>query len=129
MFQIDVMSRTPAYEQIIEQFEQFVMMDILRPGDKMISVRQMSVQLSVNPNTIQKAYSEMDLRGYIRSVPGKGCFVTQEAKEIIQRGHRNKMNEIREIVRSLILAGVTKEELIELINEEFEGRGTDDQGF
>ncbi|MBO7515217.1 MAG: GntR family transcriptional regulator, partial [Lachnospiraceae bacterium] len=96
---------------------------------KMISVRQLSVQLSVNPNTIQKAYSEMDLRGYIRSVPGKGCFVTQEAKEIIQRGHRNKMNEIREIVRSLILAGITKEELIELINEEFEGRGTDDQGF
>ena len=128
MFQIDVMSRTPAYEQIIEQFEQFVMMDILRPGDKMISVRQLSVQLSVNPNTIQKAYSEMDLRGYISSVPGKGCFVTQDAKDIIRRGHRDKMNEIREIVRNLILAGVTKEELIELINEEYEGRDEYDKG-
>lgn len=122
------MSRTPAYEQIIEQFEQFVMMDILRPGDKMISVRQLSVQLSVNPNTIQKAYSEMDLRGYISSVPGKGCFVTQDAKDIIRRGHRDKMNEIREIVRNLILAGVTKEELIELINEEYEGRDAYDKG-
>lgn len=129
MFQIDVMSRTPPYEQIIEQFEQFVMMDILRPGDKLDSVRQLSVQLSVNPNTIQKAYSEMDLRGYIRSVPGKGCFVTPEAKEIVRRGHRDKMKEVREIVRSLILAGVTKEELIELINEEYSERSTDyDQG-
>lgn len=125
MFQIDVMSRTPPYEQIIEQFEQFVMMDILRPGDKLDSVRQLSVQLSVNPNTIQKAYSEMDLRGYIRSVPGKGCFVTQEAKEIVRRGHRDKMREVREIVRSLILAGVTKEELIELIDEEYKERSAD----
>ncbi|MBR6365192.1 MAG: GntR family transcriptional regulator [Lachnospiraceae bacterium] len=124
MFQIDVMSRTPPYEQIIEQFEQFVMRDLLRPGDKLDSVRQLSVQLSVNPNTIQKAYSEMDLRGYIRSVPGKGCFVTPEAKEIVRRGHRDKMKEVREIVRSLILAGVTKEELIELINEEYEERST-----
>lgn len=125
MFQIDVMSRTPPYEQIIEQFEQFVMMDILRPGDKLDSVRQLSVQLSVNPNTIQKAYSEMDLRGYIRSVPGKGCFVTPEAKEIVRRGHRDKMKEVREIVRSLILAGVTKEELIELIDEEYKERSAD----
>ena len=124
MFQIDVMSRTPPYEQIIEQFEQFVMRDLLQPGDKLDSVRQLSVQLSVNPNTIQKAYSEMDLRGYIRSVPGKGCFVTPEAKDIVRRGHRDKMKEVREIVRSLILAGVTKEELIELINEEYEERST-----
>jgi GntR family transcriptional regulator len=122
MFQIDVMSRTPAYEQIIEQFEHFVMRDILSPGDKLDSVRQLSVQLSVNPNTIQKAYSEMDLRGYIRSVPGKGCFVTPEAKEIVRKGHREKMKELREIVQNLILAGVTKEELIELINDEFKER-------
>ncbi|MBR5658613.1 MAG: GntR family transcriptional regulator [Lachnospiraceae bacterium] len=122
MFQIDVMSRIPPYEQIIEQFEQFVMRDLLRPGDKLDSVRQLSVQLSVNPNTIQKAYSEMDLRGYIRSVPGKGCFVTPEAKDIVRRGHRDKMKELREIVRNLILAGVTKEELVELINEEYNER-------
>ena len=71
----------------------------------------------------------MDLRGYIRSVPGKGCFVTPEAKEIVRRGHRDKMKEVREIVRSLILAGVTKEELIELINEEYSERSADyDQG-
>jgi len=129
MFQIDVMSRTPAYEQIIEQFEQFVMRDILRTGDKLDSVRQLSVQLSVNPNTIQKAYSEMDLRGYIRSVPGKGCFVTAEAKDIVRKGHRDKMKELREIVRNLLLAGVTKQELIELISDEYEERSSiDDKG-
>ena len=129
MFQIDVMSRIPPYEQIIEQFEQFVMRDLLRPGDKLDSVRQLSVQLSVNPNTIQKAYSEMDLRGYIRSVPGKGCFVTPEAKDIVRRGHRDNMKELREIVRNLILADVTKEELVELINEEYNERsGAHDKG-
>ena len=59
MYQIDVMSRTPVYEQIIRQTEDFILKGIVNAGDKMPSVRSLSVELSVNPNTIQKAISEL----------------------------------------------------------------------
>ena len=72
MFVIDVMSRVPVYEQIINQVEEQIMTGILKEGDKMPSVRSLSVKLSTNPNTIQKAYSELDRRQMIVTVPGKG---------------------------------------------------------
>ena len=75
MFVIDVMSRVPVYEQIINQVEEQIMTGILKEGDKMPSVRSLSVKLSTNPNTIQKAYSELDRRQMIVTVPGKGSFI------------------------------------------------------
>ena len=62
MFQIDTMSRIPIYEQIVEQVEYFVLNGILKEGEQIPSVRNLSVQLSINPNTIQKAYFELDKR-------------------------------------------------------------------
>ena len=67
MYQIDVMSRTPVYEQIIRQTEEFILKGVLKPGDRMPSVRTLSVELSVNPNTIQKAIAELDRRTLIKS--------------------------------------------------------------
>ena len=67
MFQIDPMSRQAVYEQLIEQMERFILSGILKSGDQIPSVRSLSVDLSVNPNTIQKAYSQMDAKGMIYS--------------------------------------------------------------
>ena len=69
MFMIDPMSRQPVYEQIIRQMERFILSGMLAPGDQLPSVRSLSLELSINPNTIQKAYSELDVRGIIYSVP------------------------------------------------------------
>jgi len=77
MFQIDTMSRMPIYEQVVNQLEYFVLNGILKEGEQIPSVRNLSVDLSINPNTIQKAYFELDKRGIIQSVPGRGCFVCQ----------------------------------------------------
>ena len=79
MFVIDVMSRVPVYEQIINQVEEQIMTGILKEGDKMPSVRSLSVKLSTNPNTIQKAYSELDRRQMIVTVPGRGSFISSDA--------------------------------------------------
>ena len=57
MFQIDIMSRIPVYEQLIRQTEKFILLGVLKEGDKLPSVRQLSAELSINPNTIQKAFS------------------------------------------------------------------------
>ncbi len=117
MYHIDAMSRVPVYEQIVEQTEKFILTGILKPGDKIPSVRNLSIELSVNPNTIQKSIVELDRRGLIFSVPGKGCYVSEEAKTALSTVKRKEMAEIKDKINELALAGVTKNELLELIEE------------
>ena len=119
MFVVDVMSRVPVYEQIIKQVEGQVLTGILKEGDKLPSVRSLSVKLSINPNTIQKAYTELDRRQLIITVPGKGSFISEKAIEVVGANSREKMTELNKIIRELALAGVTKEEIINNIEEVF----------
>ena len=119
MFVVDVMSRVPVYEQIIKQVEEQVLTGILKEGDKLPSVRSLSVKLSINPNTIQKAYTELDRRQLIITVPGKGSFISEKAIEVVGANSREKMTELNKIIRELALAGVTKEEIINNIEEVF----------
>ena len=119
MFVVDVMSRVPVYEQIIKQVEEQVLTGILKEGDKLPSVRSLSVKLSINPNTIQKAYTELDRRQLIITVPGKGSFISEKAIEVVGANSREKMTELNKIIRELALAGVTKEEIIDNIEEVF----------
>ena len=119
MFVVDVMSRVPVYEQIIKQVEEQVLTGILKEGDKLPSVRSLSVKLSINPNTIQKAYTELDIRQLIITVPGKGSFISEKAIEVVGANSREKMTELNKIIRELALAGVTKEEIINNIEEVF----------
>lgn len=119
MFQIDVMSRVPVYEQLISQIEKFILTGVLAEGDKIPSVRALSMELSVNPNTIQKAISELDRRGIIYSVPGKGCYISDKAKKALQISKRDNLNSLCEQMRELALAGVGKDEIIACVNEVF----------
>lgn len=119
MFVVDVLSRVPVYEQIIKQVEEQVLTGILKEGDKLPSVRSLSVKLSINPNTIQKAYTELDRRQLIITVPGKGSFISEKAIEVVGANSREKMTELNKIIRELALAGVTKEEIINNIEEVF----------
>ena len=119
MFVVDVMSRVPVYEQIIKQVEEQVLTGILKEGDKLPSVRSLSVKLSINPNTIQKAYTELDRRQLIITVPGKGSFISEKAIEVVGANSREEMTELNKIIRELALAGVTKEEIINNIEEVF----------
>lgn len=115
MFQIDSFSRVPVYEQIIKQVESFVLKDILQADTQIPSVRNLSVTLSINPNTIQKAYSELDRKGIIYSVPGRGCFITKEAKNILSEHKKEKLSSLIEIIAELKLAGITKDIILETI--------------
>ena len=117
MFQIDAMSRKPVYEQIIEQLEKFVLRGILTADSQLPSVRSLSSALSINPNTIQKAYTELDRKGIIYSVPGRGCFVTSEAKEILSQYKRDQLEDLIILIKELSLAGVTKEQIMKCIDE------------
>ena len=116
MFTIDVMSRVPVYEQLIKQVEDQVLKGIMKEGDKMPSVRSLSMELSTNPNTIQKAYME-DRRGILVSVPGKGSFISAEALKIVGNQSKEKLSDLKEIVRKLAYAGVSKSEITDMIEE------------
>lgn len=116
MFAIDPMSQQPVYEQLVDEVERFVLLGILKSGSALPSVRSLSVSLSVNPNTIQKAYSELTSRGVVFSVPGKGCFVSSDAAVLIGKARRVRLKDLKEIAEELFLAGVPKKELIDIIS-------------
>lgn len=120
MFQIDIMSRIPVYEQIIRQTEKFILIGVLNAGDKLPSVRQLSAELSINPNTIQKAFTELDRRGVIFSVNGRGNFVSDKALEV---SRRSAFGDIKEQIKDFALAGISREELHEYIDEIYDGMG------
>lgn len=122
MFSIDVMSRIPVYEQIIKQVEDYVLKDILKPGTQIPSVRNLSVSLSVNPNTIQKAFSELDRRGLIYSSPGKGTFISADAKEILSSAKRERIGELEQLMYELALAGISREQMVECVENVFNNK-------
>jgi len=119
MFQIDPMSRTPIYEQIIEQTEKFILTGVVSPGDQIPSVRSVSVQLSVNPVTILKAYTDLSNRGLIQSVPGRGYFVCNDAKEKLSEGKASLLSEVSALASELALAGIPMETVIKNIEEAY----------
>lgn len=119
MFVIDVISRMPVYEQIIKQVEEKVMIGAMKAGDRMPSVRQISINLSINPNTVQKAYTELDRRGIIITVPGKGSFISENASQILGESSRSKLEELSKLIKELAYAGVTKEEIVQIVEDVF----------
>lgn len=120
MFQIDIMSRIPVYEQLIRQTEKFILLGVLKEGDKLPSVRQLSAELSINPNTIQKAFTELDRRGIIFSVNGRGNFVADKALEV---SRRSAFSDIKDQIKDFALAGISRTELHEYIDEIYDEMG------
>lgn len=119
MFQIDKFGRTPIYEQLIEQAERLIVTGILKPNEQMPSVRALSQELSVNPNTLQKAYAEMERRGITYSVPGSGRFVCKDAAEKISGGMAGQIEEIRRISRKLCAAGIPLTNVTRAVEEAY----------
>ena len=78
MFQLDLRGNKSIYEQIIDKFKEFIMRGTMKQGEKMPSVRELSKTLGVNPNTIQKAYRELERQGYIYTASGIGTFVADK---------------------------------------------------
>ena len=120
MFQIDAMSRQPVYEQIISQMERFILSGILSPGEQLPSVRNLSVELTINPNTILKAYSDLDGRGLIRSVPGKGYFVCENALEILGSMMMSRLDQLKESLAEMAMAGIAKSIILECVENAYQ---------
>lgn len=116
MFQIDRFGRTPIYEQIIDQTQRLIASGILKEGDQLPSVRSLSQELSVNPNTLQKAYSELERRGLCVSAPGNGRFVTADAFRLVGEGMKERLEELKRIAEELCAAGLPVEQVLHAVN-------------
>ena len=104
----------PIYEQVKEGFRQLILSGALAADEKMPSVRELAAGLAINPNTIQRAYRELEQEGYICSVPGRGSFVLERSEALAAR-RRELLRELDERVRQLRGLGMSEEEILQYI--------------
>lgn len=117
MLEIDKFSRVPIYEQIVAQMERHIRLGAFLQEEALPSVRTLALSLGVNPNTLQKAYAELERRGLCISVPGSGRFVSRNAQDLLLLRSREKADELLCLMRELIEAGMQQQELKALIDE------------
>jgi len=127
MLQIDLKSRKSIYEQVVDDYRALIIKGVMKPGEKMPSVRELSRELTVNPNTVQKAYRELERLGYINTVAGKGCFVAEKQNVVPDPGRISMViSEIRTLVSELMYMGLSREDVSvkigEILNEGGGGR-------
>ena len=115
MFTIDKLSRTPIYEQLIAQFEYGILSGEIAPDGKLPSVRELSQKLTINPNTLQRAYAEIERRGLCYTVPGSGRYLTKDAILHLKSDAEQKMNAFADLAEALRDLGVTKQTLLNVI--------------
>ncbi len=125
MFSVNAMSGVPVYEQLVNQVETYIATGVLEAGSQLPSVRSLSVTLSVNPNTVQKAFSDLIQRGIVTAVPGKGNFVSEDALSAIKEKGKRRLAQFSSLVRELRLFGIEKEELLMILENEFNLKGGD----
>lgn len=111
MIHLDYRDCRPIYAQIMDGLRQQIRTGVLLPGEKLPSVRELAAQLSINPNTIQRSYRELERSGWIISIPGKGTFVC-EAKHHSSEDLEELTERFDETARKLLAMGVPTVELI-----------------
>lgn len=112
----------PIYEQIKESLRKQIISGTMKPDEKLQSVRDMAADMAINPNTIQRAYRELEAEGYIYSVAGRGSFVA-EVLEVDMKRKKDLKDKMSEIIQELIFSGVDREELVSLIYEIYAREG------
>ena len=111
MIQLDYRDARPIYTQIVDGYREQILSGILLPEDKLPSVRELASALTINPNTIQRAYRQLEMEGWIATVPGKGCFVCG-APTAALRERDGLLAQFDKLSADLLALGITREELI-----------------
>lgn len=117
MISINFRDPRPIYEQIKEGFRQLILSGAMSADEKMPSVRELAASLAINPNTIQRAYRELEAEGYICSFPGRGSFVMERSCPAAAR-REELLGELETIVRELDMLGMSREEIAKRIGGE-----------
>jgi GntR family transcriptional regulator len=115
-FSLDTVNGSPIYRQIIQQIEYAILSGRLRPGDRLPTIRSLAVELKTNPNTIAKAYGELEIRGVLATQVGSGTYIADK-KPVMEDDSLNR--KIREVLSHFVQEmrdlGVEKRELVRLV--------------
>lgn len=112
--ELDKYSRVPIYEQVVEQFKKQILTGVLAADAPLPSVRSLSLTLGVNPNTMQKAFAELDRLNLSYTVAGNGRFVHPKAKELLQRSEAKELyGSLDTLLQKLLTAGQSKNEILQ----------------
>ena len=111
MFLLNLQSKVPIYEQIQEQILRFIEVGILSAGDRLPSVRQLAQDNGINPNTVSKAYTELEKNGYVYNLPKKCVYVAEVDTS------DNKNTQIKRVLEPLVNMGIGKDEILSVIEE------------
>ena len=119
LISLDYRSGLPIYLQIVEGYKRLILSGVIKEGEKLPSVRELSTKLAINPNTIQRSYRELELKGYVGSSPGKGVFATG-GETLREQDIEAIHNAIHTEIKKLLDYGRSLEDIILQINARFD---------
>ena len=119
MIIIDYQDRRPLYEQIVEKLQMLIIKGVLEPNSQLPSVRKLAMELSINPNTIQRAYAVLEQQGFIYPVKGRGNFVSPDLK-VMKEKKKLYYGELSKLVHQGKAMGITVQEMTEQISKMYE---------
>ncbi|MGN0412056.1 MAG: GntR family transcriptional regulator [Lachnospiraceae bacterium] len=112
MIIIDYKDTRPIYEQIVEKIRTLILKGVLEPDSQLQSVRSLAMELSINPNTIQKAYTELERQGFIYTIKGRGNFVRYD-KSLLEVKKEELRGKVEEVLKEADELGISRKELLE----------------
>ena len=127
MIQIDLQSRVPLYEQLQEQIIRLSMLGILDENQQLPSVRALAREVGVNPNTVAKAYQQLEQQGIIYTVSGRGSFVSPDVLSL-QSLRQAALQEVLDAVDKALSRGVSPQQLLDAICQQLDSLSTCNQG-
>lgn len=116
MIILDYKDRRPLYEQVVDKFSDMILKGVLKPDEKLPSVRNLAMELSINPNTIQRAYMELEHKGFLYSIKGRGNFVSDNNHLKEERKMEIK-TQLSQNLKEALSHGIELEEITQLIND------------
>jgi GntR family transcriptional regulator len=117
-FRLDTHSGVPVYRQIIDQVMGGLASGALAPGDRLPTMRQLAVDLRINPNTVIRAYREMEIRGVVETQQGSGTFIAQAKVKPDELERHRRLNQIvSDVVARVGAAGFSLQELLEQLHD------------
>lgn len=120
MVMLNMKSGVPIWEQIRDSFKKQILAGVLSAGDKLPSVRTLASELGINPNTIQRAYTDLENSGFVYTVSGRGCFVSEKNEASLITEQNSRINELKKALRLVREAGVSKSAVAEIIEKEWQ---------
>ncbi|SNZ17119.1 GntR family transcriptional regulator [Terribacillus aidingensis] len=126
MFELDLRSGKPIYEQIVDKFKELIINQVLETDEKLPSVRELAQQLTINPNTIQKAYRELENQELIYSVKGRGSFVNAISAQVDPQKVKHMQEELKKLLTEALFVGVTADEIRSVVENLLQNGGGSD---